>query len=153
MIVGLLLVGMAGAVTLDDHSGAESLVRGGAAVLDARSTSAFLLGHVPGAVAVDWRIGVVGGQRSGLLGAPATVAAAFADLGVWRDRAVLVVGDWTASWGEEGRIAWEADVPRDGTFSHPRGACGFRGPSRRRRADDDRSSCARPSGISRQVPG
>lgn len=105
----LLLADAAGAVSLDDNVRAESIVQAGATVLDTRSTAAYLVGHVPGAVAVDWRIGVIGGPRSGLLGPPATVAAAFGALGVSNNRPVLVVGDWAASWGEEGRIAWDLE--------------------------------------------
>jgi thiosulfate/3-mercaptopyruvate sulfurtransferase len=64
---------------------------------------------VPGAVSVDWRIGVEGGRRSGRLGDVAAAAKAFGDLGVTESRPVLVVGDWTAGWGEEGRIAWDLE--------------------------------------------
>lgn len=108
MIVALLAC-TALAVQLDAAPRAEALVRAGATVLDTRSSATFLLGHVPGAVSVDWRIGVVGGPRSGLLGPPEVVAAAFAGLGVAGDRPVLVVGDWTEGWGEEGRVAWDLE--------------------------------------------
>jgi thiosulfate/3-mercaptopyruvate sulfurtransferase len=90
-----------------DPIAAVALVAAGATVLDTRSLPAYLAGHIPGAVRVDWRIGTVGGAASGTLGDPATVAAAFAALGVDADRPVLVVGSWTAGWGEEGRIVWD----------------------------------------------
>lgn len=90
-----------------DVSAAQALVEAHATVLDTRGRVAFLRGHVPGAQRVDWRIGAVGGVTSGKLGAPLTVAAAFAALGVDDHRPVLVVGDWDRGWGEEGRIAWD----------------------------------------------
>jgi 3-mercaptopyruvate sulfurtransferase SseA len=97
------------AVQLDDAAAAAALVQAGATVLDTRGTIDFLRGHLPGAVNVEWRIGVVGGLRSGTLGPPDAVAAAFGALGVSRDRPVLVVGAWAAGWGEEGRIAWDLE--------------------------------------------
>ncbi len=98
---------IAAAVELVDGERARRLVDDGAVVLDARSWTSFWWSHVPGAVAVDWRIGVVGGLRSGLLGPPDEVAARFGELGVTNDLPVLVVGAWTDGWGEEGRIAWD----------------------------------------------
>lgn len=98
-----------------DAAGAEALVAEGATVLDARGRLAYLAGHVPGAVRVDWRIGVVGGPTSGELGPPETVAAAYAALGVDEDRPVLVVGAWRDGWGEEARIAWDLTY-----LGHPR---------------------------------
>lgn len=85
----------------------QALVAEGATVLDARGRAAYLAGHVPGAVRVDWRIGVVGGPTSGELGPAASVASAYAALGVDEDRPVLVVGAWRDGWGEEARIAWD----------------------------------------------
>lgn len=109
MVLALLMVGRGWALTLDAAPAAEAVLRRGAVVLDTRSTVSFLLGHIPTAVAVDWRIGVVGGVRSGLLGPPEEVATAFAAVGVRADRPVLVVGDWADGWGEEGRVAWDLE--------------------------------------------
>lgn len=108
-MVGWLWLGItsANAARLVDPAEARRLVDEGATVLDTRSTVRFLIGHLPGAVSVGWRIGVVGGLRSGTLGAPADVARAFAAVGVRDDRPVLVVGAWTDGWGEEGRVAWD----------------------------------------------
>ncbi len=89
-----------------DAGTAAALVASGATVLDARGRGAYLAGHVPGAVRVDWRIGTTG-PTSGTLGPPDTVAAAYADLGVDAERPVLVVGGWRDGWGEEARIAWD----------------------------------------------
>jgi thiosulfate/3-mercaptopyruvate sulfurtransferase len=90
-----------------DAAAAAALVQRGATVLDTRSLGSYLAGHIPGAVRVDWRIGTVGGATSGTLGAPETVAGAFAALGVDAARPVLVVGAWTDGWGEEGRVVWD----------------------------------------------
>lgn len=109
MLPVLLATLPAAAVSLDTPEQAARVVAAGALVVDTRSTVDFVWGHVPGAVSVGWRIGVVGGLRSGLLGAPDTVAAAFGALGVRAERPVLVVGAWTAGWGEEGRIAWDLE--------------------------------------------
>ncbi len=109
LLLMVAAVSVADAATLVRAERAAALVADGALVLDTRSSLGFLAGHVPGAVSVDWRLGVVGGARSGLLGDPRAVAAAFGALGVSEDRPVLVVGDWEAGWGEEGRIAWDLD--------------------------------------------
>lgn len=92
---------------LCDAEAAERLVAGGATVLDARSTARYFMGHVPGAVHLSWRAAVEGGPRSGTLAAPETVAAVYAAAGVSAERQVLIVGDWSAGWGEEGRLAWD----------------------------------------------
>jgi thiosulfate/3-mercaptopyruvate sulfurtransferase len=108
-VIGWLCLGAtsASAARLVDPIEARRLVDDGATVLDTRSTWSFLTGHLPGAVSVGWRIGVVGGLRSGILGDPADVARAYAAVGVQNDRPVLVVGAWTGGWGEEGRVAWD----------------------------------------------
>lgn len=90
-----------------DAPAAVALVEQGAVVLDTRGPTDFWWRHIPGAVRVDWRIGTTGGLLSGRMDEPAVVAAAFAALGVDEARPVLVVGDWSAGWGEEGRIAWD----------------------------------------------
>lgn len=102
----LVSTALAGSL-LVDAAGASALLERGATVLDTRGSLAWVRGHLPGAVRVDWRIGTVGGLLSGKLGPPEAVAADFAALGVDRARPVLVVGAWTAGWGEEGRIAWD----------------------------------------------
>lgn len=104
--MSLWLVSLAAAGILVDAREAAELVDRGATVLDARGPVAYLAGHLPGAVRVDWRLGVTGGPLSGTLGDPAKTGQAFAALGVDDHRPVLVVGDWTRSWGEEGRVAW-----------------------------------------------
>lgn len=85
---------------------AADLVAAGATVLDARGRAAYLAGHIPGAVRVDWRIGTTE-PLSGTLGPPEAVAAAYAAVGVDADRPVLAVGAWREGFGEEGRLAWD----------------------------------------------
>lgn len=89
---------------------AQELVAAGAIVLDTRSALTFYRdGHLPQAVRVSWRIGTSGAATEGALGDPASAAAAFAALGVQTRLAVLIVGDWDAGWGEEGRIYWDLE--------------------------------------------
>jgi thiosulfate/3-mercaptopyruvate sulfurtransferase len=90
-----------------DVSAALALLDAGATVLDPRAATAYLAGHIPGAVRVDWKGPTVGGPLSGTLGLPAAVAAFYAALGVDGKRPVLIAGAWTNGWGEEGRIAWD----------------------------------------------
>ncbi|MDO9280634.1 MAG: rhodanese-like domain-containing protein [Pseudomonadota bacterium] len=90
-----------------DVSAATTLLHAGATVLDTRTPTAYLAGHIPGAVRADWKATTVGGPLSGILGTPAAVAAHYASLGVDAARPVLVVGAWANAWGEEGRVAWD----------------------------------------------
>jgi thiosulfate/3-mercaptopyruvate sulfurtransferase len=95
---------------LVNSSEAQQLVSAGAIVLDARSTLHFYAdGHLPTAVRVAWRIGTSGNPTDGSLGPPDAAAAAFAALGVRKGLPVLIVGDWDAGWGEEGRIFWDLE--------------------------------------------
>lgn len=86
---------------------ASTLLQAGATVLDTRPLTAYLAGHIPGAVRVDWKAATVGGPLSGVLGAPEAVAAVYAALGVDSARPVLIAGAWANAWGEEGRVAWD----------------------------------------------
>lgn len=89
---------------------AQLLVSAGATVLDARSTLHFYAdGHLTTAVRVGWRIGTSGSPSDGSLGAVDAAAAQFAALGVRNDLPVLIVGDWDAGWGEEGRVYWDLE--------------------------------------------
>jgi len=128
----LLLVGAAAASILVDGREAERLVAANATVLDTRDLVAYTSGHVPAAIRVDWRIGVVGGLTSGKLGDPALLAEAFAALGVDGQRPVLVVGGWEAEWGEEGRIAWDlAWLGHDDVHVLSGGMASWEGPTAR----------------------
>ena len=104
----LLFVTIAFADPVVSESRAVELIASGARVLDTRGWLAYTVqGHIPGAVQADWRGAVKGGLRSGTLGDPNAVAAFYANLGVDSERPVLVVGEWEAGWGEEGRVAWD----------------------------------------------
>lgn len=93
-----------------DFAQAERLVSAGAIVLDTRSMVRFLAdGHLAQAARVSWRIGTSGALTDGALGDPSAAASAFAALGVQSRLPVLVVGDWDAGWGEEGRVYWDLE--------------------------------------------
>lgn len=90
-----------------DAGEAAALLARGAVVLDTRGLKSLALGQLPGSQRLSWRVGVDGGPTSGRLGEERAAAAAFAAAGVDEERSVLVVGDWDAAWGEEGRVAWD----------------------------------------------
>lgn len=93
-----------------DVAQAELLVSAGAIVLDTRSMVRFLAeGHIAQAARVSWRIGTSGALTDGALADPTAAASAFAALGVQSRLPVLVVGDWDAGWGEEGRVYWDLE--------------------------------------------
>ncbi|MEO8197249.1 MAG: rhodanese-like domain-containing protein [Thermoanaerobaculia bacterium] len=80
---------------------------GSVTILDARSTSEYRRGHVPGATAIDWTDFRDGWWRTGKL--PEDLAALASNLGrygVDDARPVVVYGNARDGWGEEGRIAW-----------------------------------------------
>ncbi|MDP2314526.1 MAG: rhodanese-like domain-containing protein [Pseudomonadota bacterium] len=105
-MVGLFLLPPALATILVDATEAARIAADPAAtVLDVRELPAYLLGHVPGAVRTDWRLGT-SGSTSGKIRDPVALAAAYAALGVRSDAPVLVVGAWRDGWGDEGRVAW-----------------------------------------------
>jgi len=93
-----------------DVAQAERLLGAGAIVLDTRSMVRVLAdGHLAQAARVSWRIGTSGALTDGALGDPTAAASAFAALGVQSRLPVLVVGDWDAGWGEEGRVYWDLE--------------------------------------------
>lgn len=89
---------------------AETLRIQGAVLLDTRGPADFLAGHAPGAVRVDWR-DYSTPEQLGLLDSDADrLQQRIEALGVERERAVVVMGDWHLGWGEEGRIFWMLEV-------------------------------------------
>jgi thiosulfate/3-mercaptopyruvate sulfurtransferase len=80
-------------------------------VLDTRARAVVLLGHIPGAMHMDWtetREGTFVGGR--LVDDIDALARAFASRGVDNARPVLVCGDGAKGWGEEARVAWTLRV-------------------------------------------
>lgn len=93
-----------------DGPGAAALYQAGALVLDARDKGkkAFLVGHLRGAVHVHWSqfSEPRDPDRGRLLQDEALLTERLREVGVRRDRAVLVLGSPVDGWGEEGRIVW-----------------------------------------------
>ncbi len=124
-VVALLVLGTASdasagparIVTAGELSAALTAAGRTPVVLDARPSSSFRAGHVPGSVRVDWRDFSESrpGVASFLFGDPARWGLLAADrtslrdrlraLGLSASRPVVVVGD-PSGWGEEGRVAW-----------------------------------------------
>lgn len=112
----LLLAAPLGAEPLPrfvDARGAWILMSRQAALLDARTPTAYGKGHLSGARRVDWESfsdpsGPLAKGRlhpdEGVLGRLAGAA------GVTNGRPVLVYGDPLAGWGEEGRLAWMLEL-------------------------------------------
>lgn len=100
-------------VFLSAHE-ALSLVGAGARLLDARTAQAVRAGHVAGAVHAPWQAFTPADNVGELLTAQALQPRLQA-LGIVGTQAVVVYGDWTAAWGEEGRIFWMLEY-----VGHPR---------------------------------
>lgn len=85
-------------------------VQQGATVLDARPYLLWLLGHIPGAVWVDWKVFTDSGRwnRGKLLTDSTQLQAKLQQLGVFQSRPVVVVGhpQHRCYFGEDGRIVW-----------------------------------------------
>ena len=86
----------------------EALRQGqGAVVLDARGGMSYLGGHITGAGSAPWQSFTGDGLLTGLLTQDmASVQDALQALGVRNEAPVVVVADWDAGWGEEGRLFW-----------------------------------------------
>ena len=96
---------------LDDWTTSVTTLRGAKAgavsVIDVRSTLAYRLGHVPGAVRISWLQYRDGWGRTGRLPDDQHhLARRLAALGVDSARPVVVYGNARDGWGEEGRVAW-----------------------------------------------
>jgi thiosulfate/3-mercaptopyruvate sulfurtransferase len=93
-----------------DGPGARALYEDGALVLDARDKGkqGFLSGHLRGAVAVHWSqfSEPQDPDRGRLLDDEALLTERLREVGVRRDRKVIVLGSPIDGWGEEGRIVW-----------------------------------------------
>ncbi|MCB9638202.1 MAG: sulfurtransferase [Myxococcales bacterium] len=82
-------------------------IRRGALVLDVRGKSAWLRLHVRGSVCVEWLD--FSRKRKPWRGELASVrrlVRSFEQIGISKQRVVIVVGDPLRGWGEEGRIVW-----------------------------------------------
>ncbi len=94
-------------IRIVDVRGAAALVSRGASVLDARTSSAYAAGHLPGAQLYVWSMMMVPGPGRGRLREDFQgVAHTLATLGVDESRPTLVYGSSMAGNGEEGHAAW-----------------------------------------------
>lgn len=109
----------AGNAPLDEPAGAPptrpgfvrmeqlSLPLSGLQFVDARSSTDFERGHIPGALHLEWSSFQDGWFREGRLPADLTaLAKSLADRGIDARRTVVVCGTAHRGFGEEGRIAW-----------------------------------------------
>ena len=98
---------------------AQTLLQQGATVLDVRPRLFWFLNHVPQAVQVRWQSFAQPHKpdRGKLLDDPDQLTRKLQDLGIWRDRPVVVVGWPPQGWGEDGRMVWMLR-----TLGHPQAA-------------------------------
>lgn len=81
--------------------------------LDARGTKKALLGTVEGAVATDWQAlstcqeGKAGDENWGLVPEPKELTKRLQELGIEKDKEIIVLGQPEEGWGEDGRVLWE----------------------------------------------
>jgi thiosulfate/3-mercaptopyruvate sulfurtransferase len=121
-LVALALPGGTGAGSLPETAWviapehARGLIAEGALLLDTRPARLRLLAPLAGSVRAEWQEFTNPDlpDKGRLLDDNAALTARLRALGVRRDRAVVVVADPTASWGEDGRIVWTLR-----TLGHP----------------------------------
>ena len=81
--------------------------------LDARGSTKALLGTVKGAVVTRWKelstcdTGKAGDAGWGLVPEADDLAARLGDLGLDKEKEIIVLGEPQDGWGEDGRILWE----------------------------------------------
>lgn len=81
--------------------------------LDARGDKSALLGTVEGAVVTRWRElstceeGNAGDENWGLVPEPDDLAERLGNLGLDKEKQIIVIGDPGDGWGEDGRVLWE----------------------------------------------
>jgi thiosulfate/3-mercaptopyruvate sulfurtransferase len=94
-------------IRIVDVRGAAAMVSRGASVLDARDSSAYVAGHVPGAQLYAWSMFMGSGAgRTRIRTDYQGLAHALAMLGVDESRPALVYGAALSGGGEEGHAAW-----------------------------------------------
>jgi thiosulfate/3-mercaptopyruvate sulfurtransferase len=87
---------------------ARWLVQQGATLLDARADHLKRWGTLQGAIAVTWQqfSHAEPASHGLLLSDDALLSQRLQQVGVWRDRPVVVVADPVQGWGEDGRMVW-----------------------------------------------
>lgn len=81
-------------------------------LIDARGEDAAKEGTVEGAIALTWQMiaameGKPGDPMWGTILEPASLSEALSDLGISKDKEIIVFGAAQNGWGDEGRITWE----------------------------------------------
>ncbi|WP_101772785.1 sulfurtransferase [Peptostreptococcus faecalis] len=79
-------------------------------IIDARTDKEYGKGHIPGAINVSWQMlakmdGKAGDKDWGTLQDAATLSKTLGDLGISKEKQVVVYGNKDA-WGEDGRVVW-----------------------------------------------
>ena len=72
-------------------------------ILDCRDTVS--TASIPGAIHTPWSL-FTDNSQSGLLSPTATIQNKFREIGIDKTTTVLVYGEWSTGWGEEGRVYW-----------------------------------------------
>ncbi|MDF2881881.1 MAG: sulfurtransferase [Clostridiaceae bacterium] len=81
-------------------------------LIDARGVDAAKEGTVEGAIAIKWQMlaameGKPGDPMWGTILEPADLSEALSNLGISKDKEIIVFGAAKDGWGDEGRITWE----------------------------------------------
>lgn len=81
-------------------------------LIDARGEDAAKKGTAEGAIAVNWQMiaaveGKPGDPMWGTILEPAALSERLSNLGISKDKEIIVFGAVQNGWGDEGRIAWE----------------------------------------------
>ena len=91
----------------------EKAEKGTAFFLDARGGKKALLGTVKGAVATEWqkistcKEGKAGDESWGLVPEPEKYQELLQELGIEKEREIIVIGQPEDGWGDDGRIVWQ----------------------------------------------
>ncbi len=91
---------------LKDNVGKDNVL-----ILDARKAEDYSKSHIPGAVNVAWPAfanmeGKPGDKGWGVILDSQGLAEAFSNIGVDKNKTVIVYGDTKNGWGEDGRFVW-----------------------------------------------
>lgn len=108
----------------------ENIANEDVLILDARGEEAYNKGHIPGSVAVTWQQfsdmqGQPGDENWGTVLKGEELSKKLSEIGVTKDKKIVVYADTQKGWGDEGRIVWmlrgvgiENAVMLDGGFNY-----------------------------------
>lgn len=92
---------------LKENAGREDLL-----ILDARGSEAYDKGHIPGAIAIMWQQfanmeGAPGSDPNwGTVLEPEALSEKLSEVGITKDKEIVVYTNTKNGWGEDGRIVW-----------------------------------------------